>query len=68
VENNIMKNSEVVGKYVIVENLKFSDYMKDEQGNIKIYDTLEEASCVCGIYEFENVLILKVEYNHVEME
>ena len=58
----------VVGKYVIVKDLNFSDFMKDEQGKINIYDTLEEACNVCGMYEFENVLVLKVEYNHIEKQ
>lgn len=61
-----MKNSEVVGKYVIIENLNLKDYMKDENGKICIYDTLDEASITCGMYEFEDVLIMKIEYNHVE--
>lgn len=61
-----MKNSEVVGKYVIIENLNLMDYMKDENGKICIYDTLDEAAITCGMYEFEDVLIMKIEYNHVE--
>ena len=63
-----MENSKVVGKYVIVKDLNFSDFMKDKQGNIKIYNTLNDACVACGMYEFENVLILKVEFNHVENE
>ena len=63
-----MKNSELVGKYVIIKDLKFSDYMKDEDGNINTYDTFEEASLTCGMYEFEDVLIMKVEYNYVDRE
>jgi len=63
-----MKNIEVVGKFVIVKDLQFSDYMKDDNGKIKIYDTFLEAAETCGIYEFEDVLILEISYNHVEKE
>lgn len=63
-----MDNSKVVGKYIIVKDLNFSDYMKDKDGKINVYDTFNEASLVCGMYEFPNVLILKVEYNHIERE
>lgn len=61
-----MKNNEVVGKYVIVKDLNFSDFMKDENGKIKIYNSYDEAGLTCGMYEFEDVLILKIESNYVE--
>ena len=61
-----MKNSEATGKYIIVKDLNFSDYMKDEDNKISIYNSFEDAADVCGIYELEDVLILKVMYNHVE--
>lgn len=61
-----MNNSEVVGKYVIVTDLNFSDFMKDKDGKINVYDTLKEAGLVCGMYEFDDALVLKVEFNHVE--
>jgi hypothetical protein len=61
-----MSNSNVIGKYVIVKDLNFSDYMTDSNNEICKYDTIEEALDVCGIYEFENVLILKVVFNHIE--
>lgn len=63
-----MINKDVVDKYVIVKDLNFSDYMKDDDGKIKTYDTPEEAFDTCGMYEFEDVLVLKVIYNHVENE
>lgn len=61
-----MENSKAVGKYVIVRDLSFGEYMKDKEGNIKIYDSMDEAASVCGMYEFPDALVLKVEYNHVE--
>lgn len=63
---NNMDNKNAVGKYIIVKDLKFTDFMKDDDGNIAMYDSMEDASLVCGMYEFPNVLILKVEYNHIE--
>ena len=60
------KNSEVVGKFVIVKDLLFSDFMKDDAGNIKVYNTEEEASITCGMYEFPDVLVMQIRYNHIE--
>ncbi len=61
-----MKNKEVVGKYIIVKDLEFSDFMKDSNDKIKLYNSIKEAAETCGMYEFEDVLILKVEHNYVE--
>lgn len=52
-------------KYVIID-LRNMDYMKDEKGKIIFYDTEEEASLICGMYEFENAWVCKLIYNHVE--
>ena len=61
-----MVNEEVTGKFVIVKDLNFSDYMKDETGQIKTYDSYQEIGEVCGIYEFEDVLIMKIVENYKE--
>ena len=63
-----VKNSEAVGKFVIVKDLNFSDFMKDEEGKIIVYDTFEQAAVTCGMYEFPDALVLEVKYNHVEDE
>ena len=55
------------GKYVIID-LRNMDYMKDDEGKIIYYDTFEEAGVVCGMYEFENAWICKLEFNHIEAE
>lgn len=52
-------------KYVIID-LRNMDYMKDKDGIINYYDTEEEASEVCGMYEFEDVWVCKLIYNHKE--
>lgn len=52
-------------KFVIID-LRDMDYKKDENGNISLYDTEEEACSVCGMYEFENAWVMKLIYNHIE--
>ena len=53
------------GKFVIVD-FRNMDYMKDKDGNISVYDTQEQASDVCGIYEFENAWVCELRHNHRE--
>lgn len=52
-------------KYVIID-LRSMDYMKNREGMINYYDTLEEACNVCGMYEFANAWVCKLMYNHIE--
>lgn len=52
-------------KFVIID-LRNMDFMKDEEGVIKYYDTREEASDTCGICEFENAWVMELVYNHIE--
>lgn len=52
-------------KYVIID-LRTMDYMKDKEGVINYYDTIEEAGEVCGMYEFENAWVCKLVFNHIE--
>jgi len=53
------------GKYVIID-LRNMDFMKDQDGIIKYYDTEEEAGLECGINELGNAWIMKLIYNHIE--
>ena len=53
------------GKYVIID-LRTMDFMKDENGTIKYYDTEEEAGLTCGIQELENAWVMKLVFNHIE--
>ena len=41
-----MTNKESVGKFVIVKDLKFSDFMKNEKGEINVYDSYDQAMLV----------------------
>ena len=53
-------------KYIIID-LETMVCMKDRDGKIKYYDSAEEASNVCGMYEFENFWVCKLVYNHKEI-
>ena len=64
--NKLPLNKSLVGKYLILKDIGCSDYMKDQKGNIVFFDTLEDACFNCGIYEFKDAIVIKVEYNHVE--
>lgn len=62
------KNKEVVDKYFIIKDLSFSDFMINEEGNVKLYDTYQEAGVACGMYEFEDAIVCQVVFNHIEDE
>jgi hypothetical protein len=53
------------GQFVIID-LRNMDFMKDKEGKINVYDTEEDASLVCGMYEFENAWVCELQYNHIE--
>lgn len=53
------------GQFVIV-NLLTMDFMKDDDGIIKYYESESEAIWVCGMYEFENVWVMQLIHNHIE--
>ena len=57
----------IKGKYIIID-LKTMEYMKTENNEIIYYNTEEEAINTCGMYEFENVWICKLVFNHIEAE
>ena len=52
-------------QYVIID-LRNMDFMKDQSGNIKYYNTEEQAGIACSIYELENAWVMKLIYNHKE--
>lgn len=55
------------GKYVIID-LRNMDFMKDEEGKIKYYDTRSDAAETCGMYEFEDAWVMQLIYNHKEAD
>lgn len=55
----------MVGKFVIID-LRNMDFMKDSKGHLIYYDTEEEASLTCGMYEFEDAWVMELKYNHIE--
>ena len=55
----------MVGKFLIVDVIN-NDYMKNKYGAPIYYDTQEEASSVCGMYEFPDVYVVEIKHNHIE--
>jgi hypothetical protein len=55
------------GQYVIISLIDM-DFMKNKEGKINYYDTVEEACTVCGMYEFENAWVMQLIYNHIEKQ
>jgi hypothetical protein len=53
------------GQFVIID-LRNMDFMKNKEGKINYYNTEQEASEVCGMYEFENAWVCELKYNHIE--
>lgn len=47
------------GQYVIID-LRNMDFMKNKEGKIKYYDTIDEAYSICGMYEFENAWVMQL--------
>jgi hypothetical protein len=54
-----------MARYIIVDIIN-KDYMKDSNGEYIIYNSEEEARLNCGMYEFENVWVCKLVFNHAE--
>lgn len=52
-------------KHIIVD-LDKKDFMKNSKGEVVIYDSEDEACTTCGMYEFENVWVAKLIFNHKE--
>lgn len=55
------------GQFVIID-LRNMDFMKNKEGKIIYYDTMEEACDVCGMYEFEDAWVVQLMYNHKESD
>ena len=55
------------GQFIIID-LRTMDFMKDNEGRIKFYNTLDDALLICGMYEFQNAWVMKLIYNHIESE
>ena len=55
------------GQYIIID-IRTIDYMKNKDGHINYYDTLDDALLACGMYEFENAWVVQLVHNHIEEE
>jgi hypothetical protein len=62
----MIDNKDLVGKFFIISNLQFTDYFKDEKGEIMIFDTQEEAYQRAWIYELDDALICEIKRNYKE--
>ena len=62
-----LKEKELENQYIVID-LRTMEIMRDKDSNIKFYDTEEDACLNCGIYELENVWVMKLIYNHIEDE
>lgn len=61
-----IENLEADGKFFIIKDLKFSDYFKDDEGKLVLFDTFDRAWSTCGMYEFPHVLVCMVLRNSIE--
>lgn len=50
----------------IIADLKNMQFMKNEVGDLSYYETEEDTLLVCGIYELQDVWVLKLIHNHKE--
>lgn len=55
-----MSNKDLIGKYVILKDIFASDYYKDENGQIKLFDTYELALQIAWMAELSDVIIVHV--------
>lgn len=55
-----MNNKDLIGKYVILKDIFASDYYKDENGQIKLFDTYELALQIAWMAELLDVIIVHV--------
>ena len=53
------------GKYIVID-LDSWEYWKDLDGNLKVFETEEDALDHCGVYEPENVWICKLVHNYID--
>ena len=54
------------GKYVIID-LRDMECLKNENGEIDYFDTMEAARTACGMYELEGAWVMQLMYNHKEI-
>ena len=52
-------------KFIIIDIRKM-DYMKDNDGNPVVYNSIQEAGEVCGMYEFPDAWVCQLVFNHIE--
>jgi hypothetical protein len=53
------------GQFVIID-LKTKSFFKDSEFKIKYFDSEIDACETCGMYELNDVWVMKLIYNHIE--
>jgi hypothetical protein len=53
-------------KQYIIVSLITKNIFLDIDGNVKIFETYEDAELTCNIYELPNAWICELTYNHIE--
>ena len=60
-----LKRKSMEGKYIILD-LRTMDYFKTKYGELKLFDSQDDACEYCGMYEFPNAWVCKLIFNHIE--
>jgi len=60
-----MEKPNIIGKFFIIKDLEFSDFMKNDKGEMVLYNSANEAANVCGMYEFD-AIVCEIKYVHKE--
>lgn len=63
-----MNNKDLIGKYVILKDIFASDYYKDVDGNIVLFDNYEIALQTAWMTELSDVLIVCAEGHYDDEE
>jgi hypothetical protein len=62
----MIDNKDLVGKFFIISDLQFTDYFKDEKGDIMVFNTEEEAYQKAWINELDDAIICEIKSNYKE--
>ena len=49
-----------------IRDFKIYDFELNEKGDINVYNTYDEAMLICGMHEFEDVLVMEIKCNYVD--
>ena len=58
----------MIDKFIIVDLVDNDIFKSSDTGNVRYFDSEQDALDVCGIYEMENVHIAKLILSYSEIE